>query len=47
MSKTRLWSLSSVIVGLLALVAAGCGDDDEDSTSERMAPPTRLIEDGS
>ena len=54
MSKTRLWTLLVLIVGLMAaFAAAGCGDDDEgdtggDSTTasgdETAALP--LIEDG-
>jgi len=32
MTKTRLWSTLVLLVGLLALVAAGCGSDDEDTT---------------
>ena len=35
MTKTRLWSLALLIVGLLAAFAvAGCGDDDSSSSSD-------------
>jgi polar amino acid transport system substrate-binding protein len=38
MSKTRLWSLLLLVIGLLAAVAvAGCGDDDGDSTDSTTA----------
>lgn len=38
MSKTRLWSLLLLVIGLLAAVAvAGCGDDDEDGTDSTSA----------
>ena len=38
MSKTRLWSLLLLVIGLLAAVAvAGCGDDDSDSTDSTTA----------
>lgn len=52
-SKTRLWSTLVLLVGLLALVAAGCGDDDESTSSESGSESTAtdtadlgLIEDG-
>lgn len=32
MSKTKLWTLLVLVVGIFALVAAGCGDDDEGTT---------------
>lgn len=31
MEKTKIWSVIVLLAGLLALVAAGCGDDSEDS----------------
>jgi polar amino acid transport system substrate-binding protein len=35
MSKTRLWGLLVLVVGLLATVAvAGCGDDDDSTSSD-------------
>lgn len=53
MSKTRTWTLLALIVGLMALVASGCGDDDEgdtggDSTTSAADAPAALplIEDG-
>lgn len=53
MMKTRLWSAVVLLVGLLALVAAGCGDDEGDSTSAGGGESTGtetadlgLIEDG-
>ena len=51
-SKTRLWSTLVLLVGLLALVAAGCGDDDESTSSDSGSETTAttddlgLIEDG-
>lgn len=52
MRKTRLWSVIVLLVGVLALVAAGCGDDSDDSGSgdttgaETEASDLGLIEDG-
>lgn len=52
MSKTRLWTLLVLVIGLFAAVAvAGCGDDDDDSTDATTAESTDtadlgLIEDG-
>jgi ABC-type amino acid transport substrate-binding protein len=41
MSKTRLWTLLVLVVGLMAaLVAAGCGGDDDDSTSTGASSDT-------
>lgn len=35
MSKTRLWSLLALVIGLLATVAvAGCGSDDDSTSSD-------------
>jgi polar amino acid transport system substrate-binding protein len=52
MSKTRLWTVLVLIVGLVAAsVAAGCGSDDDDgsddgATTEASAEDLGLIEDG-
>ena len=34
MSKTKLWSTMLLLVGALALIATGCGDDNGDSTGD-------------
>jgi polar amino acid transport system substrate-binding protein len=52
MSKTRLWTVLVLIIGLVAAsVAAGCGSDDDDSgddgaTTEASSEELGLIEDG-
>jgi polar amino acid transport system substrate-binding protein len=52
MSKTRLWTVLVLIIGLVAAsVAAGCGSDDDDSgddgaTTEASSEGLGLIEDG-
>lgn len=51
MSKTRLWMLLVLVVGLsAALVAAGCGDDDDDggdgATTEETAGGFETITEG-
>jgi len=53
MTKTKFWSALVLIVGLLALVATGCGDDDDGDSTSSSADSTSaetadlgLIEDG-
>jgi len=46
MTKTRLWSTLVLLVGLLALVASGCGSDDEgDSTSDESTSGIASVDD--
>lgn len=45
MTKTKAWSALLLMIGLLAFVATGCGDDEESTSSGDSGEP-QLVEDG-
>jgi len=44
MTKTRLWAALLLLTGLLALTAAGCGDDDSSSDSDSASSESGTID---
>ena len=47
MTKTKAWSALLLMIGLLAFVATGCGDDEDSSSSESSdSGELQLVEEG-